>query len=126
MEKLLALQGFCSHCRDSVFKAGGSLHALCSTLYGLQCRRIRKPPLQISELTSSIVPHFEMKIAPLRTQWRDDQRCGPMYPLKDGNLFRGIVNWLSAAQSVVSTRTKTVLLTTVSVFFFLYFNFEKK
>ena len=91
----------------------------------MRCRRIPKTPLQFSELTSSIVPHFETKIAPLRTQWRDDQHCGPMYPLKDGNLFRGILNWLSAARSVVSKRTKTVLLTTVSVKIFLYFKLKK-
>jgi hypothetical protein len=26
-----------------------------------------------------------MKIAPLGTLWREDHRCGPMYPLKDSS-----------------------------------------
>ena len=32
-KNLLLLQGSCSHCREPVFKTGGSLHAPCSTLY---------------------------------------------------------------------------------------------
>ena len=30
-ENLLSLRGFCSHCREPVFKTGGSLHAPYST-----------------------------------------------------------------------------------------------
>jgi hypothetical protein len=32
-EKLLSLQGSCSHCKEPVFKTGGFLHASCFTLF---------------------------------------------------------------------------------------------
>ena len=32
---LWTLQGSCSHCREPVFKTGGSLCVPCSTLYGI-------------------------------------------------------------------------------------------
>ena len=34
-ENRLSLQGSCSPCREHVFKTGSSLHAPCSTLYGI-------------------------------------------------------------------------------------------
>ena len=42
-ENLPSLQGSCSHCREPVFKTGGSLHAPCSTLYGIAVHK--KPDL---------------------------------------------------------------------------------
>ena len=32
-EDLLSLHGYCSHCREPVFKTGGSLHSPCCNLY---------------------------------------------------------------------------------------------